>query len=188
MVDKKSLRREFKEIRRLMDRNVRSKADRSVAERFLASEEYIRCKRLLCYVSTGIEVDTFSVLLAAWQDGKLVYAPRCAAGDNRMDFYRLNSLGELVNGLYGIPEPAGDEMYDPEHEALCVVPALSCDMSCHRLGFGMGFYDRFISENANIYAVGFCYDSCIMEKLPAEPHDKTVSKVFTESRIITIDV
>lgn len=185
MIDKKSLRREFRELRREMTREQRLSADRQIAERFLHCREYRSCDILLCYVSFDIEVDTYEIIQAALKDGKQVFAPKCSGTDNTMVFLRIYSFNDLSRGAFGISEPEGGEAFSGD-KALCVVPALSFDMSGGRLGFGAGFYDRFLCENPSLFRLGLCYDSCISDVIPTEPHDIPMQKIITENNEIEI--
>lgn len=187
MIDKKSLRREFRELRRNMERYDKKHADSEIARRFLESEEYRQHDTILCYVSSEIEVDTYVIIDSALSHGKNVYVPKCQSG-NEMKFYRIYSFNDLHKGAYGIMEPDADAQEYFGDPALCAVPGLSFDISGNRLGFGMGFYDRFLSENPQLCSVGLCYQSCIMDKLPAQEHDVCVRKIITEVKTIDIEV
>ncbi len=168
-----------------MTREQRSSADRKIAERFLRCREYISSNILLCYVSFDIEVDTYMIIQAALRDGKQVFAPKCSGTDNTMTFLRIYSFNDLSRGAFGISEPEGGETFSGG-KALCVIPALSFDMNGGRLGFGAGFYDRFLCENPSLFRLGLCYDSCISDFIPTEPHDIPMQKIITENKEIEI--
>ncbi len=184
MTDKKALRKYFKSLRLQMPGDKRNTADLEIAQRFLLLDEYKACKNLLCYVSSSIEVSTIGIINKAISDGKNVYTPRCAENDNVMTFHRITSLNDLKEGKYGILEPdVNAPIYNSEDDALCVVPALSYDLSGYRLGFGKGYYDRFLSENKNALPIGICYECCMSESLPYDKHDKKAKLVVTEKMI-----
>lgn len=189
MVNKKELRREFRDMRRSMDRHYKIDADKRITQRFLSLDEYKKCDTLLCFVSMDIETDTYAILMKAFEDGKTVFAPKCIAG-NEMRFYKITSLDDLYGGAYGISEPHGDtqQFEGGEENALCVVPALCYDKSGYRLGFGMGFYDRFLSKYSDLYTVGLCYEEHIMPTLPHEQYDISVKKIITDVRTIDTEV
>lgn len=187
MISKKSLRREFKEMRQLMDRHERKECDRLITESFLTSNAYAENGVLLSYVSTDIEVDTYSIIDKALNDGKRVYVPKCYEG-SIMRFFRIFSFSDLAKGYFEISEPSGEtEEYDGE-SAVCIVPALSYDPYGGRLGYGMGFYDRFLSANRQLNTVGLCYESNIMPRLPVDEYDISVKKIITEVRTIDTEV
>ena len=162
MTDKKALRKHFKEIRLSMSAEERKQADVAVQQAFLDSEEYKSCTTVLAYVSSDIEVSTAEIVRKALKS-KIVLCPRCEKNGNIMYFYRINSTYDLKEGRFGIFEP--DESCEKNcvfDNALCIVPALSYDKDGYRLGFGMGFYDRFLADY-NGMKLGLCYDNCMSE-------------------------
>ncbi|MBR6045790.1 MAG: 5-formyltetrahydrofolate cyclo-ligase [Ruminococcus sp.] len=184
MTDKRPLRRAMKELRLNMDPDTKIRADKAICREFCSSAYYESCEMLLLYVSGDIEVGTGEILDTALADGKNVLCPRCISGTNEMRFYRIESTDDLEPGHYGILEP---KAYCPEVNAgcgsVCIVPALCFDRRGHRLGFGKGFYDRFLSGYEGI-SVGLCYDICIAENVCEEEHDVPVDAVITESGMI----
>lgn len=185
MTDKKQLREHFRQLRTaaVHDREQLVR-DEMIADRFTKSEAYLSCEKLLIYISGEIEVDTTSIIEDAFSKGKTVLVPRCVKGTNIMEFYRINSFDDLDTGSYGILEPDKKcEKYDGFDNSVCVVPGLSFDLRGYRLGFGKGFYDRFLTEH-DIPAIGLCYENCISETLPAESHDVSVDCIVTQDRVI----
>ena len=185
MSDKKQLRAHYKQLRRDFLPEDRLSCDRSVSERFLESSFYKNCDELLIYVSFDIEVDTIEIIKQALTE-KTVFCPRYLSGTNIMEFYRIDSFDCLLSGSYGILEPSDDLPMQTEfsRNAVCVVPGLSFDRNGHRLGFGKGFYDRFLSGFDGI-KVGLCYDSCCCESLPHDSYDICVDHLITESRCVS---
>ncbi len=184
MTDKKALRQHFKLVRLQMPDKKRNTADRNIARLILSLDEYKFCENFLCYVSSRIEVSTLEIINKAISDGKSVYAPRCAESGNAMTFHRITSIETLNEGRYGILEPdVNAPVYNPKYTALCVVPALSYDLCGYRLGFGKGYYDRFLSENSNVLPIGICYECCMSESLPYDSYDKKAKLVVTEKTI-----
>jgi 5-formyltetrahydrofolate cyclo-ligase len=102
-----------------------------------------------------------------------------------MEFYRIQSTDDLSVGSYGILEPDGSsEMYSGGALSLCVVPALSYDFSGYRLGFGKGYYDRFLADFDG-EKVGLCYESCLIRSLPHDDFDICADWLVTENKFIT---
>ena len=186
--DKKQLRAHFRQLRRSMDDSSKVGYDNSTAERFLNSEFYKQCDELLIYVSFDIEVGTLDIISTALNE-KTVYCPRCVAGTNIMEFYRVKGFNDLSEGSYGILEPCTGEapVESFGKNALCVVPGLSFDEKGYRLGFGKGYYDRFLSEFDSI-SVGLCYESCLSEALPTDKFDICVDHLITENRCFSFGV
>lgn len=179
--DKKQLRAHFKQLRQSMGESEKQNNDNSIAERFFDSEYYKKCDELLVYVSFDIEVGTLDIIKRALNE-KTVYCPRCVAGTNIMEFYRIVSFDDLSPGSYGILEPCCDD--DPVESfgdnALCIVPGLSFDKNGYRLGFGKGYYDRFLSGFDGV-SVGLCYENCLSEGLPTDKFDICVDHLITEN-------
>lgn len=187
MSSKKELRTELKKLRTLMDKQEKYVKDRLIAESFLSSSEYTDCSALLVYVSVGIEVDTSAIISDALQKGKPVYCPRCVRGTNDMDFYLIRSLDNLVPGYYDIPEPKAEcPKGSFDCKALCIVPALAYDGDGYRLGFGRGFYDKYLTSFPG-RTVGLCYESCIRDSVFRESHDIAVDTIITENRKLLIN-
>lgn len=188
MNKKKELRAYYKGLRISLSDIERGRLDKAVCENFLRLYEYKVTQIILCYVSSDIEVGTTDIILTALKDGKAVYVPKCADEGNVMTFHRIFSLDDLSSGAYGILEPdASLPVYNGE-KAVCVVPALAYDKTGHRLGFGKGYYDRFLVENKNVYPIGLSYDFCVVDEIPSEIHDIAVKKIISENIILDIEV
>ena len=124
----------------------KQRLDRAVFTRFTALSQYKAAKTLLCYVSSDIEVDTRAILQHALQAGKTVAVPRCIPGTTEMEFHMITSLSVLSPGAFGILEPPQDTpLCTALSDALCVVPALCFDKHGYRVGYGKGYYDRFLA-------------------------------------------
>ena len=125
---------------------------------------YKYCKTILMFASIGDEPDTWEIAKNALADGKRVYFPKCYNG-GIMKFFKVNSIEELSVGMYGIYEPSEEaEEYTAQGSAeLCLVPGLCFDKRGYRIGYGKGFYDRFLSHFDGI-AAGASYSACISEE------------------------
>ena len=187
-MDKKSLREFYKNIRKNTSAEKRKKDDLKITENFLSLDEYRRCKNLLAYVSTEIEVSTEDIITNSFQV-KNVFCPRCVKGTSTMFFYRVENFSQLEKGAYGISEPVEEcEKYtDSYADSVCIVPALSYDKSGYRLGFGKGYYDRFLEDFKGI-KIGICYESCLSDKLPADRYDINVNILVTEKNVYRFSV
>ena len=181
---KKELRRHYKALRLSM-RNKADK-DRIIAERFLNSDLYRKAEAVLVYVSSEIEVDTYAIIKDAFSQNKTVAAPRCNPESCTMMFYVISSFDDLSEGAYGIYEPKSScTEISVDENTLCIVPGLSFDKDGYRLGFGKGYYDRYLSSFPGKSA-GLCYNECVCEKAVRNNFDKSVSALFTETEIYYI--
>ena len=179
---KQELRRRFRQMRIDMTGEEKAERDRLITQAFLALDCYKSCKTLLIYYSTDIEVDTHGIINRAFEDGKRVAFPVCR-GNGEMDFYITESIGALLPDAYGIPAPEADPsgLVDCFEDALCAVPALAYDSSGFRIGFGKGFYDRYISRTG-VKTVGLCYESFVVEKLAVDEFDCSVQALLTDEK------
>ena len=164
---KRSLRRRLIAERKAMRFDVRKTADESIFRQLIALVH--DADIVLTYVSTDIEVDTRQLLQYCFDNKIHVGVP--VSGDTELAFYEIHSFSELKDGRYGIPEPVdrtAEIVTTPR--SLCIVPALCADESGLRLGYGKGYYDRFLNRFPGKSAI-ICYSDFKME-VPAEPHDK----------------
>ena len=184
---KKKLRSEFKSVRRGFAAEEQLRRDRQILQRLLALPEYHKAPRVLSYVSTAIEVDTRSLIEQALRDGKKVAVPWCVPGKVDMKFFLIGGLDELEPGSFGVLEPVPGkhrELLDVVSEAemvnsLCVLPGLGFDLSGYRLGYGKGYYDRFLSGYCGTTA-GVCYTACLRTLLPHGRYDRMMNILVTE--------
>ncbi len=181
---KTDLRNGFKTKRTDMPENVKISMDSEIQSRFLTLRQYIYCKTVFTYVSKDIEVDTLAIIRAAWANGKRVAVPRCVTETREMDFFYITNMSDLEEGAFGVLEPIADkcEKVTDFSKGLCIVPGLSFDAEGYRLGYGKGYYDRFLSKFQGD-TVGLCYSNCIKWKLPHGYYDKPVDLIVTDRYI-----
>ncbi len=182
---KRKLREKYKNIRRCMDTEIKGKKDSLVFNRVINLTEYKNSDIIITYVSTGIEVDTINLIEHALKNGKTVAVPKCVKGTRKMDFYVINSLSELKPGAYSLLEPDVSKCrkllkFDG---AVCIVPALVYDSEGYRIGYGGGYYDRFISEHKSVFRIGIGYCCCTVNKLFRGRFDMPVDLLITEKYI-----
>ena len=155
--------------------------DRKITEKFLSSTAYKNANAILCYVSTEIEVDTFAILKKAFSDKKIVAVPRCIPNTHFMDFIIIKSFDDLEKGAYGVLEPklTITEKIIGDEKSICVIPALLYDYFGYRLGYGGGYYDRFLADFKG-NAIGIIYFENLKDSLSHGKYDIPVSEIFTE--------
>lgn len=178
---KRALRAQFKKYRSECPEALKQEMDSKLFESFISLEEYKNCDTLFAYISGNIECDTGQIIRQALSDGKRVAVPKCAERSNEMDFYYIKSYEDLVRGKYDIPEPVPGqcEKVGDVTAGLCLVPGLSFDFQGYRLGFGKGYYDRFLSRFGGRTA-GICYAKCTVSELPRGVYDRAVDILITE--------
>lgn len=179
---KRELRKKFREIRLNMDPEDKSAWDQRITANLLRSPRYRKAKRVLLFVSKPIEIDTHPLIRTALQQGKQVLLPRCLDEQGHMEFFVIQSWDDLMPGLYGLlePDPKRCRCIQTFHPTdFCLVPGFSFDAQGYRLGFGKGYYDRFLSRFTGVTA-GACYHCCITKALPHGRYDRPVDYLFTE--------
>lgn len=157
-----------------------------ICNNFLMSDEYKTCNTLLCYVAFNGEVDTDFIISRALRDSKTVGVPVCLDKNGKMEFFKIESLGDLHKGSFGISEPdiCEEKRITDFESCVIVVPALCFDRFGNRLGYGRGYYDRYL-QNHSLISFGLCYNKLIIDYVPSDAYDKSVDFVVSEKRIIT---
>lgn len=174
------LREQYRKMREKMTAQYKHSLDIEIASRFLCTREYMNAKTLLTYVSRDTEVDTIGIIHAAFANKKQVAVPKCE-GNGVMKFYLINSMDDLKKGYASILEPdiSKCRLLEDFSQSVCIVPALSFDPEGYRLGFGGGYYDRFLSTYRGL-SVGLCYGSFVKWELPRENFDIAVDLLVTD--------
>ena len=181
---KMRLREEYRAKRTALTAEEKLRRDQLIANTVRSLWQYRDNDLVLTYVSTPIEVDTRRIIETALQDGKTVAVPRCVPQTRNMEFYRIRSLDELEQGSFGVMEPLPNKenLVEDFSSGLCLVPAFCYDFLGYRLGYGKGYYDRFLSDfGGNM--IGICYSDCIRHRLPHGRFDRAVELIVTEKFI-----
>lgn len=178
---KAALRQSCKEFRRQMDADEKSRKDLQIARRVLGSWQYRQHDTLFTYVSMPLEVDTLHIIRTALRHKKRVVVPRCVEGRREMEFYAIRSLEDLEPGTFQVMEPIPErcERVTDYANGLCIVPALSYDHQGYRLGYGGGYYDRFLAKFSGV-TLGICYAGCVRKEIVRSKFDQPVGWLITE--------
>ena len=175
-MDKQTLRRQIREKKRAMTEEEIRSAGIRLGELFRQTEAYRLAKSIYGYLPYNQEVRTVPMLEQALRDGKKVAVPKCY-GDE-MKFIYLDDLTKVAKGYAGIPEPIADEPVAHDETALVLMPGLAFDPQGHRIGYGGGFYDRFLSREPNHPTLALCYDFQMFDHLDTDAHDVPVDAVI----------
>lgn len=182
--EKRRLRARYKKLRTECPADVKERLDKALTEQVLNMPEYKSCEKLFIFVSSEIECDTSQIIADAFKCGKLVAVPRCADKWGKMDFYFISSLDDLEKGSYSLMEPKTEkcEKVKDFSAGLCIVPGLCFDLEGYRIGFGKGYYDRFLDDFGGVTA-GICYSKYTLKQLPRGAHDRHTDILVTEKFI-----
>lgn len=175
-MDKQALRKEIRDKKRAMTEAEIVAASQRLAELFVASEAYRQAKTIYGYLPYNQEVRTVPMLQQALADGKRVAVPKCYGDEMR--FIYLEDLSQVEKGYCGIPEPIADEPVADDKTALVLMPGLAFDPQGHRMGYGGGFYDKFLEKEPNHPTIALCYGFQMLEHLETEAHDIPVDTVL----------
>ena len=178
--EKRALRRELKQRRADLGKAKRESASLEMARRVAEHPEFDARDLILGYYPVGEEIDLVPLWEEVLRRGKRLAFPRCFEGTLR--FFEVRALSELIPAEYGIPSPpdTAEEVRDVQ-KALCVVPALSCDRSGVRMGYGGGYYDRFLQNARGVYTICCVFDDLFSPTpLVREKHDVCVDTIITE--------
>ncbi|WJH35176.1 5-formyltetrahydrofolate cyclo-ligase [Paenibacillus sp. CC-CFT747] len=144
------------------------------------------------YLSFGAEVDTYPLLEFCWRAGIPTAAPRTLSKTKEMKLHLISTREDVQQGIWGIPEPKPEcpELPDTALIGWVVMPGLAFDPKGGRLGYGGGYYDRFLSEYARRHGslpflLALAFELQLVPEVPTEPHDIPVNAVVTESRWIS---
>lgn len=180
--DKAYLRDFFTERRgQLAEDTARKEAlDMEIQTRLLISAEYRASETVLVYFARPFEIATSMIIYAALANHKAVGLP-VTTEDHRMVFRRITSLRELQPGRFGILEPkdSREEIF-PDEKTLCVCPALCCDMQGFRLGFGGGYYDRYLADFPGVKAA-LCYSDSLIPSMEHDAFDIPMDVLHTDN-------
>ena len=175
-MDKQALRKQIGQQKRAMTEEQIVAKSEKLGQLFAASEAYQQAKTIYGYLPYNQEVRTVAMLQKALDDGKRVAVPKCYGDEMR--FIYLDDLSKVEKGYCNIPEPIADEPIADDPTALVLMPGLAFDPQGHRMGYGGGFYDKFLAREPQHPTVALCYDFQMMEHLDTEDHDIPVDFVF----------
>lgn len=187
-LEKSELRKKFIALRNSVLLEEKKKKDTLILENLKKLPEVKNADIILTYISVNSEADTKNAINYFLKENKKVAAAKCLEKYGEMDFYFIKSLADLKNGKFNIPEPCSDcEKFIRENfkdkKIICFVPGLSFTEEGFRLGYGGGYYDRFLSVNSNIISIGLCSEDFISKSLPCGKYDMSVDIVITDRKI-----
>lgn len=182
---KQEIRLKYKYLRSFIPPQKKFEMDAQIHVRLLSFHEYVKCSTMFTYVSKKSEVDTINIIKSSLDIGKKVAVPKCNCEDNSMDFYYIRSFEDLSLSSFNILEPVTTKCELVENypnDSVCLVPGLVFDISGFRVGYGKGYYDRFLGTYEG-YTVGLCYSNFLIETVPQSKLDKAVKILVTDKNV-----
>lgn len=175
-MNKQELRRAIRERKRAMTEEEIVERSNALAEKFYNSPAYQAASTIYGYLPYNQEVRTVPMLQRALDEGKRVAVPKVYGEDMR--FIYLDDLTQVSKGYAGIPEPIADAPVAEDQRALVLMPGLAFDPQGHRIGYGGGFYDRFLAQEPHHPTLALCYEFQMQAHLDTEEFDIPVDTVL----------
>lgn len=183
-MDKKILRTRLIERRKSLDKVEKAKWDKIISEKIIKSDCFKKAEQVLVFSSTDDEFDTRYIIERCRESYKRVFYPRCIDKDGNMSFLKVDSVGDLTFGSFGILEPKETcKKYIPQENDLVIVPCLSADRQKNRIGYGKGYYDRFLKD-FNGVSISPCYDILLEDEIPTDKYDMQINIIVTDKEVI----
>lgn len=184
--EKDELRQKYLAMRASMESEVKQTRDEAICKCAQGLVSFRYAEFVLLYAATDNEIDVSAIAEVAFKAGKKVAFPRSDKDTHTMKYHFVSSLDELTVDTYGIKEPPKDApVYDPSKEsgsAVCFIPGLLYDKAGYRLGYGKGFYDRYLSAFSGC-KIGVIYSDYILPTVPRGRFDVSVDILLTEKGV-----
>lgn len=182
--EKKQLRKKIQSLSANLDKNYKRKSSKSITDLVLSTTLYNDAKIIFCFVGMENEVDTRSIIEDALAQGKRVAVP-LVVSKGIMEAKEIRSFDELFVSSYGILEPKRESVtIDPKEIDLGLIPCLSCSHTGIRLGYGGGFYDRYL-DDTDFERICLCYEKLTYEEIPTSRYDLKMDYLITEIGIFS---
>lgn len=186
---KNQLRTQYKSIRNLLTPEQVHQNSEQIIQTLLNLPEWKNAKIVMCYLSFQNEVDTYPLYREGWNQGKTMLIPICQAKGSIMKMSILTSMNTLIKNRYGIDElplPL-QQIVSPETIDLCILPGIAFDRLGNRIGFGAGYYDRYLPKlRENVPLIALAHHCQIHSgTLPTDCYDLPVHKIITEQQILS---
>jgi 5-formyltetrahydrofolate cyclo-ligase len=185
---KKDIRASILQQRNSMSASEIAQKSSLIKEQLFGLKEFQGARTILFYVSYGSEVATHEMIRACLARRKKVVVPCTDTKNNLLFLSELRQWDDLGVGAYHIQEPLVECRCEVPLDSmdLIIVPGIAFDCAGHRIGHGMGYYDRLLSESIKAMKIGLAFELQLVENIPAEHHDVSVDVIITEKRIIRI--
>ena len=175
-MDKTALRQQIRMQKRQMTEAEILQKSEQLRQSFTATDAYQSAKSVYGYMSYNQEVRTLPILEQALRDGKRVAIPKCYGPEMR--FIWMDDLSQTAKSSCGIPEPLADGPIADDSTALVLMPGMAFDAAGHRIGYGGGYYDKFLTLEPNHPTVALCFDFQLLDQLDTEDYDIPVDLVL----------
>lgn len=180
METKQNIRKQVFQLREAADPSEVALASKVICQKVTELPSFKTAEWIYTYIDFNNEVMTREIVEKAWQNGKRVAAPKVEGRE--LVFYEITSYQQLMPGYFGVPEPEDCSAANRE-DALIIVPGVAFDPDRHRIGYGQGFYDRYLSRHTLHPTVAVAFDFQVMKEVPSDPQDVLPDMLITQSHI-----
>ena len=187
METKKQIRREILSIRDALSKEERKKKSDRIKKQLAELPVFEQADQLLIYAGYGSEVETDAIMELAFRKRKLVFCPRVEG--KKMQFYQITDLSQLVSGYRSIREPQPQRSWQQKPGDLVIMPGTVFDKEGNRIGYGGGFYDRFLEAHPQVSTAALAYELQLVEpgRIETEQTDQKPACIITEKAIYQIE-
>ena len=180
-MNKNEIRKKYIDIRKNINEIDRIKKSKIISDKVLSNEALKSSKVIAIYKSLKSEVDTDNIINDLWSMNKVVLIPKVEK--DIINFYEYNINDKLIKSTFGVLEPNNNKIYKKENIDLIIVPGVCFDKYMNRMGFGKGYYDKYL-ENSNIYKIGICFNEQIYDKkLVTDKYDIKMNEIITDKEV-----
>lgn len=180
METKKDIRKRVLSYRDSMDKKDREESSRKIQNCVLTHPFFLQANIIYCYVDYRNEVETKSIITKAWELGKLVAVPKIEGEE--MKFYYISDFSDLKEGYRGILEPANNVPAEDTH-ALVIMPGVAFDRKRNRIGYGKGFYDKFLDKHPSYHTIALAFECQLLDEIDADELDYRPEVLITEEKL-----
>ena len=188
LLDKKKTRQRVLQQRRAFSATEKTPAEQQMLKFLQSWDVFKQAETIHIFISKTDEPDTSPIIESAWESGKTVAVPCVVPESFELFHSQLKSFEDLSSGALGVlePSPEGRIAMNPESFDLVIIPGVAFDRQGGRLGYGKGYYDRFLEQTA-AFRLALAFNFQVLEKVPTEKHDVPMNGVLTESGIIEVN-
>ena len=180
MVKKQDIRKNVLKQRNLMTEKEWDEHSHEIYKKVVTHPFFLESKEVYCYINFRNEVGTKKIIEEAWRLGKRVAAPRIEGSE--MNFYYIDSFTKLESGYFGVLEPVGEEKAEGE-QVLVIMPGAAFDKKKNRIGYGKGYYDRFLEKYPTYRTLALAFELQVVDKIPSDSFDVKPNQIVTEENI-----
>lgn len=180
MESKKDIRKRVLAVRSNLSKNEWEEKSCSISQTVITHPFFLKAEEIYCYMDYRNEAGTRKIIETAWDMRKKVAAPKVF--EDRMEFYYIESFKDLCPGSYNIMEPAERERAAGK-KVLVLMPGAVFDKERHRIGYGKGYYDRYLQKHPDYRTMALAFELQILDKIPADAHDICPQMIVTEEQI-----